>query len=281
MPNCSVCKVFVNNKQWTSHLRSNVHKSNSTTLLDDNVAIINTSFKERIISYKIMAINEQINNFPELFLNNLSEQVKNLIDRALQKHIAIKINFELFSFFLLCKNDQQEIKSFATKNQIVYSNYDFNSIYTTSIVTLLKKVEEFQERDSGWTFLCNSHLEININKYQPLGGSKFFTLPKYIKNKKACLNIRNQVEYCFLWCIVAALHPTTRHPDRVSSYPHFQNVLNVHGLKFPISFSDIAIFEKNNPFLNIFVYGLKNDKTIIGLCTKQRIINQRAFIYCF
>lgn len=87
MPNCSVRKVFVNNKQWTSHLRSNIDKSNSTTPLDDNVAIINTSFKERIISYKIIAINEEINNFPELSLNNSREQVKNLIDRALQKHI--------------------------------------------------------------------------------------------------------------------------------------------------------------------------------------------------
>lgn len=76
------------------------------------------------------------------------------------------------------------MKSFATKNQIVYSNNDFNSIYTTSIVTLLKKVEEFQERDSGWTFLRNSHLEININQYQPFSGSKFFTLPKYVKIKK-------------------------------------------------------------------------------------------------
>lgn len=264
MPHCSVCKVFVDSRQWSGHLRSNIHKNNSAIPFYDNVTIINSSFKERIVSYKIIATSEQINNFPEMFLNNISEQVKNLIDRSLLKHKAIKISYELFCFFLMFKNDQQELKSFVTKNVVINFNYDFDSIYKSTVDLLLKKIEEFQERDSGWTFMCNSHLEININKYQPLGGSKFITLPKCIKNKKACLNIRNKDEYCFLWCVVAALYPTAQHPDRVSSYPYFQDVLNIDNLSFPITFSDIAIFEKNNSFLNIFVYALKNDKTIIG-----------------
>lgn len=264
MPHCSVCNILVDNSRWSGHLRSNNHKTNSATTVFDNVAIINSAFKKRIVSYKITATGEQINNFPEMFLINISRQVKTLINQSLLKHTALKINFELFSFFLMFKNDQKEIKSFATKNIIVNFNYDFDSIYKAVIDLLLKKIEEFQERDSGWTFLSNSHVEININKYQPLGGSKFITLPKCIKNKKACLNIRNNDEYCFLWCVVAALYPTSQHPDRVSSYPYFQDVLNVDGLTFPITFSDIAVFEKNNPFLNIYVYGLKNNKTIVG-----------------
>lgn len=264
MPHCSVCNVLVDNRRWSGHLRSNVHKKNSTIPIHDNIEIINTSFKGRIVSYRIIATKEQINAFPEMFLSNISQQVKNLIDQSVLKHTSVKINFEFFSFFLMFKSDQQELKSFATKNYIINFNYDFDSIYKSTVQLLLKKIEEFEERDSGWTFLCNSHLEINMNKYQPLGGSKFIPLPKIIKNKKACLNIKNKDEYCFLWCVVAALYPTTQHPDRVSSYPHFCDILNVDDLSFPITFSDIAVFEKNNPLLNIFVYGLKNDKTIIG-----------------
>lgn len=264
MPYCSGCKVFVDNRRWSGHLRSNVHKNNNKTLIDDNVEIINSSFKGRIASYRITASNEEINNFPKIFLNNISKQVKNLIDKSLQKHTSIKVSFEIYSFFLLFKNDEQELKSFSTKNFNINVHYDFDLIYETVMDMLLKKIEEFQERDSGWTFLCNSHLEINISKYQPLGGSKFIPLPKYLKNKKACLNIQNKDKFCFLWCIVAALYPTNRHPERLSSYPHFRDVLNVNDLSFPITFSDITKFEKNNPFLNIFVYGLQNDKTITG-----------------
>lgn len=177
MPHCSDCKVFVDNRRWSGHLRSNVHKNNSAIPFCDNIAIINSSFKHRIASYKIIATNDQKNYFPEMFLNDNRKQIKNLIDRSLQKHTSVKINFELFSFFLLFKNDQQELKSFSTKNYIVHFNYDFDSIYKSSVVSLLKKIEEFQERDSGWTYLCNSHLEINISKYQPLGGSKHTILP--------------------------------------------------------------------------------------------------------
>lgn len=264
MRQCSVCNVSVDKSRWSGHVRSNAHKSKSTTLYCDDVEVINSSFKGRIVSYRINANNEQNNYLLEIFLNNIRQQVKNLIDWSLIKHSSLKINFEHFCYFLLYKNDQQELKSFATKNITIHFNYNFNSIFNSTLSLLLKKIEEFQERDSGWTFLCNSHLEININKYRSLSCSKYIALPQCIKSKKACLNIQNKDEYCFLWCVVAALYPTTQHPYRITAYPHFRDVLNIHGLSFPIKFSDIAVFEMNNPFVNIFLYGLKNNKTIIG-----------------
>lgn len=264
MPHCSVCDIYLDSRCWTSHLRTNKHKNNSSMPILENIEILRSSFKGRIISYRVIASQDEANNFPEFFFSNIREQVKSLIDDSLKKHNAVKINFQLFSLFLLYKNDLQEIKSFATKNFVIHFNYDFNTIYETVVTSLLKKIEEFEERDSGWTFLSNLHLEVNINKYQPLGGSYFIDLPKFIKNKKACLNIHNNDNYCFLWCVVAALYPTNRHPERVTSYPHFRDVLNVNDISFPMTFSDIVIFERNNPSLNIYVYGLKNNKLITG-----------------
>jgi len=264
MRHCSVCNVNIDNHRWYGHLRSNVHKSNNTTSSGGNVEIINTSFKGRIVSYKFKADSHDKNHLPELFLHNISRQVKQIITKTLQKHTSIKVNFVLFSFFLMFKNDRQEMKSFSTKNVIITLNFDFQTFYKRSIEIMLKRIDSFLERDSGWSFLCNSHLELNINKYQPLSGSKFIALPKFIQNKKACLNIQNNDKFCFLWSVVAGLYPKNQNQHRTSSYPHFQNVLNINNLSFPITFSDIAVFEKNNSFLNIFVYGLRNNKTIIG-----------------
>lgn len=185
MPYCTVCNVSVDNRRWSSHLRTNVHKNSSTTLLHDNVSIINSSFKGRISSYRITATNEQTNTFPEMFLNSVKVYVKTLIDQLLIKHTSVKINFELFSYFLLFKNDQQELKSFATKNFVIPFYYNFDFIYKSVVEILTKKIEEFEHRDSGWTFLSNSHLEVNINKHQTLSGSRFIPLPTAIKNKKA------------------------------------------------------------------------------------------------
>lgn len=264
MPFCSICSVSVQNKSWIGHLRSNQHKQNNAAEIhSDGIEVISSAFRSRIASYRIVA-DDLTQGSLDTFLNSIRGKIKLLLDENIQKHTCIKVNFELFSIFLLFKNDTQEVKSQSTKNIPIFYTYNFDTLFEDVTSNLKKKVEEFQERDSGWAFLCTSHLEVNINKYEPLRGSSYIDLPKAIKSKKACLNIKNRDEYCFLWCIVAALHPAKKHPDRVSSYPDFRNVVNTKGMSFPVTFSDISIFEKNNPELRFIIYGLKNSKTIIG-----------------
>ena len=37
-------------------------------------------------------------------------------------------------------------------------------------------------------------------------GGSYIELPDYIKNKKACVNIKNTDEKCFKWAILASKH---------------------------------------------------------------------------
>lgn len=265
MPYCTTCSTFINKQSWIGHLRSNLHKNKiSTENLGEGVETVASAFRSRIISYKVSAISETEKISLDSFFESCKDKIKKLLDDALEKHVSIKVNFEHFASFLMFKNDTTEIKSFGTKNVILHMNNDFDSIYGRIVNSIKKKIESFQERDSGWTFLNNSYVEVNVNKYQPLRGSSFIDLPKFIKNKKACLNIKNNDQYCFLWSITAALFPSKTHPDRVTSYPDCHDVLNTEGLSYPVTFSDIAKFEKNNPSIAIFVYGLENGKTITG-----------------
>ncbi|CAD6203406.1 GSCOCG00012660001-RA-CDS, partial [Cotesia congregata] len=79
-------------------------------------------------------------------------------------------------------------------------------------------------------------------------------MPKEIRDKSAVLNIQNNDMYCFLWCVKAALFPTSnRHPERVSSYPDLDNKFNIKGIKFPMKLHDIPKFEKlNNLRINVY-----------------------------
>lgn len=265
MPFCTSCSVTVDKKRWIGHLRSNIHKNNSSTTYCEGVQIVRSAFRGRIATYRLVAPEEGNELYCLIsFFNSMRSRVKSLLDDSLKIHTSIKVNFELYAIFLLFKDDRQEIKSFATKNFPIHLNYNFNELYSTVENHLRKNLEEFQERDSGWSFLHNSHFEININKFQPLSGSTFVDLPKFIKNKRACLNIRNKDKHCFLWCVTAALYPANKHPERVSSYPHYKHVLNTHDISLPVSFSDISVFEKNNTSINIYVYGLKDNKIITG-----------------
>ena len=50
------------------------------------------------------------------------------------------------------------------------------------------------------------------------------------------LNIQNDDKYCFLWSILADLHPIedskNGHPTRVSNYKKYFNELNIEGFQF-------------------------------------------------
>lgn len=229
----------------------------------ENIDIIATAFKKRIISYKLNPSMEYLT--PEEFLMDNQHKVIRLINDCLIKHNCVKLNFELFAYFILPKSDEQQLKSFNTKYEIVYNNNtDINELYLKTISTFDRKLSEFQHRESGWSCLFISHLEININKYSPLKGGTYIDLPQVIKKTRSCLNIRNSDNKCFLWSIVAALYPTQMNVCRTSSYPHFSKVLNIDGISFPPSCKDIKVFENLNPHMSINIYGLDNKNMVTG-----------------
>jgi len=67
-----------------------------------------------------------------------------------------------------------------------YSNIE--NEYKKHMEKILVRLEEFQERDSGWTLLHLIRLEMNINQYSPLRGSSYIKLPSCLETKKAIIN---------------------------------------------------------------------------------------------
>lgn len=260
---CQKCHIEIPKIEYQYHLRTNLHKSNCILKTEiENIDIIATAFKKRIISYKLNPSMEYLT--PEEFLIDNQDKVIKLINDCLIKHNCVKLNFELFAYFILPKSDEQQLKSFNTKYEIVYNNTDLNELYLKTINTFNRKLSEFQHRESGWSCLFISHLEININKYSPLKGGTYIDLPQVIKKTRSCLNVKNSDNNCFLWSIVAALYPTQINVCRTSSYPHFSKVLNIDDLSFPPSCKDIKIFEILNPHISINIYGLDNKNMVTG-----------------
>jgi hypothetical protein len=178
------------------------------------------------------------------------------IKKSVKEFGLIKVNAVLSANFVKPQSSELDIKNFPTKNDVIDINTNLKEWYTEKISSkLLKKLEEFQERDSGWALLEIISLKLNINKYNPLSGgiSTYVKLPDFIRKKQGVINVENKDEYCFLWAIVSALHPVDRHAQRVSKYPHFSRVLKYDGLKFPMSVKDIPKFEKmNNLAINVY-----------------------------
>ena len=82
-------------------------------------------------------------------------------------------------------------------------------------------------------------------KYDPMRASSYLPLPKEFKAKQGCVIIKNNDEKCFLWSILAWLHPVQyrNSQHRVSKFQEYEPDLNMSGIQYPIDIKDINKFE--------------------------------------
>ncbi|XP_070170843.1 uncharacterized protein [Polyergus mexicanus] len=90
-------------------------------------------------------------------------------------------------------------------------------------------------------------------------------LPREIVLKRAVINVQSNDNACFAWAVVAALYPAEKNAGRESSYPHYTTVLNLKGVKFPMSLNKITRFERIND-ISINVYTVRSKKEGKGGC---------------
>ena len=116
-------------------------------------------------------------------------------------------------------------------------------------------------KDSGWRFDEINSMTVYFYKTNELNGLNYIKIPL---RSNAILNIENKDKYCFLWSILAYLHPCINiHPIRVSNYKQNFNELNFQDFDFTNSFkcSDIHKFnELKNFSLNIFELNFYQDQ---------------------
>ncbi|CAG9769955.1 unnamed protein product [Ceutorhynchus assimilis] len=252
---CQECDLEIPTNHWVGHLRSLQHRANTCVEQEEGVELIKTSFKCRIATYRLPS--KQDPTSVKEFLQHLQKKFIQLVGDMLNKFNHIKVGMELFGRFLLQTKEIEEVKSFNTKFTLVNEGADLEELFQQFSNILAKKCVEFQEKESGWALQQLLYLEISINKVNPLKASSYLPLPKEIDAKKAVLNIQNWDQKCFMWSVLAQLHPVdrTQNANRVANYSHYENELDFTGIGFPIKLKDIRKFEQLNN-ISINVYGL-------------------------
>ena len=103
-------------------------------------------------------------------------------------------------------------------------------------------------KESGWIFDRINAMKISFYKTVELNGSNYVKIPL---RSNALINSENNDKYCFIWSVLASLHPCENdHPYRVSNYRQYFNEMNINGFDFTNGFkcSDMHRFEKINNF---------------------------------
>src|SRR5437868_3188344 len=173
-----------------------------------------------------------------LFVKQMKLQLRRTIRRLLKRGpIRWSMNTECI-LKKISKNDEDAEKinaHFRTKTVITTEKRQIGQQLREGFTKMIKSMEEFLKQGSGWIFEKCIKVEMKIVRFEPINPAQYIPLPTALKNKRSILNIRNTDNKCFVYCILAALHPLDRmqNANRTNKYIEFENELNLSGLKFP------------------------------------------------
>ena len=203
-----------------------------------------------------------------------------IIEQAIQKVLQTNQNTTNY-----CKNMNKHNTCSKCSTPITIENYKKDRsvckiCYNTNTLNLMKKrfgvLEEnssskqdrlsnqdrkpnLEMRESGWIFQRVNSITISFYNTGNMDGSSYV---KITLRSSAIVNIKNDDKNCFLWSILAKLHPCENdHPNRVPNYEPYFKELNIEGFDFTNGFkcSDMYRFEKLNK-LSINIQELNFDQ---------------------
>ena len=101
-----------------------------------------------------------------------------------------------------------------------------------------EEIQKVQDAEgSGWVFMDVENITLHTTRWDPINAGSYIDLPPFLKNKKAIINMKNQDNECFKWCVLRALNPKDTNPDRIdNNLKSKQDTLNMQGIRYPVSF---------------------------------------------
>ena len=180
------------------------------------------------------------------------------------------IKTALFLHVLMSQGEKIEEFAFHSKGlKLILMETDENEIYDEMTEEIEEEMQKAQDAEgSGWKFYRIIKLVLHTTRWDPLYGGSYIPLDPYLANKKALINMKNEDEKCFMWCVLRALNPKDEHAERIDKdLKSKQESINMDGIHHPVNFGAIDRFEIQNPNISISVVGYNKDDLIHPLRT--------------
>ena len=204
---------------------------------------------------------------------------KNNIKTELQQQLSIfgQLKFHLVFMITFSKIKDDEVvyatQHFNAGTQSILDEGELEEKIDFSMQEVVRRVEEFVQLGSGWVYEETSKIDLSVFKYRPQRGGKYIRLEPWIKKKLVVVNIKNNDDKCFLYCIQAARMyadgRVKKNLERPKQYRKHFHELDYADISMPMSLGDIRKFEKrNNLAINVYRLNEKKDRVIPLHCTK-------------
>ena len=183
----------------------------------------------------------------------------------------------LYLYVLMSQGEKIEEFAFHSKGiKLILMETDENEIYDEMVDEIEEEMQKTREAvGSGWRFEKVIKLVLHTTRWDPINAGSYIELPEVLKNKHAIINMKNQDEECFKWCVLRALNLINKNAERIDSdLKSKQDTINMDGIRYPVNFRAIDRFEHLNPNISISVLGYNKEERVyplrISKCTKRK-----------
>lgn len=195
-----------------------------------------SAFGNYVNSISITNIADNIKGIKALQL--LKNQDANLKD-YLRQHNGMKIVLETFGIFVSKKTREEIRHTIKSRRYEITNEGEIPSALSQMASDIEIMMDRMELSESGLVIKKIDTMTLNYDKYNPTRGGSFLPLPKWVQDKKACINIKNtNDDLCFKYSVQCGVYKIR--------YKKIDDTLNWDNVNFPASNIDINTFEENN-----------------------------------
>jgi hypothetical protein len=138
-----------------------------------------------------------------------------LEQKSLKLQIVLKAKFK--KFIPALAREEFEEMTIASKNRIILREDEINKTIKALLKEIKEEIESLDNNEGYWQLKNVINIDFKLREYKPLSGSFYIDLPDWIKNKKATINIKNDDQKCFKYCMLYHKHKNEikDNPERI------------------------------------------------------------------
>ena len=209
------------------------------------------------------------------YLKYHEDRLKQFLNKNTGMEVLIQVGFKVTH-----PADDEDDEGNAVRQVIKLRSRRFDILNTDDITDVLTKIIDDINIRIERSYLSDSNIAIDklykiaihYDKSNPARAGSYIELPKWVSSNKACVNIKNEDNKFFKYCVQCFIFKIYEkdNPERMRHYNKFNaTIINWGCMKFPCSRTCIDIVEEDNHgLIFVNVYKLLNETTITDRITK-------------
>ena len=273
---CKSCGKLYHKKDYSEHMKLHTRKFKNPQEISDYVIEETDEALEKCFLTLRATPQKEINSVYVL-MEELPELMFPMIKDNLEKKTGIKVQLVLKGkfkkFHPATSTEEFDELTVPSKNRIILRKDEIEDAIKDSLNAIHEKIESWDNNEGYWHLVNVIHVDFKLREYKPLSASSYIPTPNWISSKKAIINIKNEDQKCFKYCLLYHKHKNeiSHHAERITHYKKWDhlNEFNFEGIKFPVEVGDIRKFCQNNE-ISVNVY-IVNEKEILPYrtCTQE------------